>query len=175
MYLLRLLGGCDLAGADGPDGFVRDHHLAPVLDLLRDRLQLANDDVIGLARLALLKRLAAAENDGQAGGQSVGGLGGDERVALREDGAAFRVAEDGPRDARVEKLRGGDLAREGTVGSIKDVLCRDFKAGTEVLAGEEEVEGRRSDDDFGLVRELGVVQMRDNVLDLGDGAVPGCR
>jgi len=41
-----------------------------------------------------------------------------------------------------------------------------------VLAGEEEVEGGRGDDDLGVGVDLGVVELVDNVLDRLNGAVP---
>jgi hypothetical protein len=41
-----------------------------------------------------------------------------------------------------------DLASEGTVGLVEDVLGCDFEAAAEMLAGEEEVEGWWSDDDL---------------------------
>jgi hypothetical protein len=41
-----------------------------------------------------------------------------------------------------------DLAGEGAVGLVEDVLCSNFEACAEVFAGEEEVEGWRGDDDF---------------------------
>lgn len=47
---------------DAPDGLVGNDNLAPVLDLVRDSLQLLGDNVDGLARLALLQALTAAQN-----------------------------------------------------------------------------------------------------------------
>jgi hypothetical protein len=41
-----------------------------------------------------------------------------------------------------------------------------------VLAGEEEVEGGRGDDDLGVGVDLGVVELVDNVGDRLNGAVP---
>eukprot|EP00740_Mantoniella_antarctica_P000006 CAMPEP_0181392774 /NCGR_PEP_ID=MMETSP1106-20121128/26781_1 /TAXON_ID=81844 /ORGANISM="Mantoniella antarctica, Strain SL-175" /LENGTH=168 /DNA_ID=CAMNT_0023513941 /DNA_START=169 /DNA_END=675 /DNA_ORIENTATION=+ len=57
--VLHLVGGGHLARADGPDGLVRDHHLRPpaavflVIDLVRNRLQLREDDVQRVPLLAL--------------------------------------------------------------------------------------------------------------------------
>ena len=60
------------------------------------------------------------------------------------------MADDRPCDVRVFELVDGDLAREGAVGAVEDVLGCDFDFGIEVLAREEEVEGWRGDDDFGV-------------------------
>jgi hypothetical protein len=76
--LLRLLGGGDLAGADGPDGLVGDDDLAPVLDLLADGSKLTDDDLHGLASVALLESLTAAEDDVDAAVNGGFGLVGDE-------------------------------------------------------------------------------------------------
>jgi hypothetical protein len=58
------------------------------------------------------------------------------------------VAQDRPRDVAVLELRDGDLAGEGAVRLVEDVLGGDFEAGAEMLAREEEVEGGGRDDDL---------------------------
>jgi hypothetical protein len=50
------------------------------------------------------------------------------------------VAQNRPGDAALPQLIDGDLACEGAIGLVEDVLCRDFDALAEVLAGEKEVE-----------------------------------
>jgi hypothetical protein len=83
------------------------------------------------------------------------------------------VAEQGPGDVRVLELGDGDLAGEGAVGLVEDVLGGDLDALAGVLAGEEEVEGGRGDDDLGVGVDLGVVELVDDVGDRLNGAVPG--
>ena len=51
------------------------------------------------------------------------------------------MPEESPGDVAVSELVNGNLAGEGTIGLVEDVLGCDFDAGIEVLAGEEEVEG----------------------------------
>jgi hypothetical protein len=82
------------------------------------------------------------------------------------------VAEESPGDVRVLELGDGDLAGEGAVGLVEDVLGGDLDALARVLAGEEEVEGGRGDDDLGVGVDLGVVELVDNVGDRLNGAVP---
>lgn len=77
-----------------------------------------------------------------------------------------------PRDIAIFQLANADLASESTVGFIKDVLGRDFDTLLQVLAGEEEVEGWRGDDDFGVGVAFGVVEVGDDFFDCGDVAVP---
>lgn len=146
--LLGLLGCGDLAGADGPDGLVGNNDLAPVGDLGAQSLELAADDLDGLASLALLQALAAAPDDAQAVLGGVLGLGGDDLVGLVENGAALRVTQDGPCDVAVLELGDGDLAGEGAVGLVEDVLGGDLDLGTEVLTGEEQVDCGRGDDNL---------------------------
>ena len=170
--LLRLLGGGDLAGADGPDGLVGNDNLAPVLDLLADGGKLADDNVHGLAGIALLEGLADAEDDVDAAVDGSLGLLSDEVVGLLEDDTALGVADERPGDVGVLELGDGDLASEGTVGLVEDVLGGNLNALASVLAGEEEVEGGRRDDDLGVGVDLGVVELVDDVLDRLNGAVP---
>jgi len=76
---LCLLGGSNLAGADGPDihlvdirhlfqivhipnGLVGNDNLAPVLDLVCNSLELLGNNVDCLTGLTLLEALAAAQN-----------------------------------------------------------------------------------------------------------------
>jgi hypothetical protein len=170
--LLRLLSGGDFAGADGPDGLVGDDDLAPVLNLLADGGELVDDDLHGLAGVALLEGLTAAEDDIDAAVDGSLGLVGDERVAFLQDDATLAVAEERPGDVGVLELGNGDLAGEGAVGLVEDVLGGDLNALASVLASEEEVEGGRGDDDLGVGVDLGVVELVDNVRNRLNGAVP---
>jgi len=58
------------------------------------------------------------------------------------------MADNRPRNRAILQLIDADLAREGAVRLVEDVLRRDFDALAEVLAAEEEVEGWWGDDDF---------------------------
>jgi hypothetical protein len=133
---------------DIPDGLIRHNNLTPVLDLIRNRTELLRHHLHGIALLALLQALAAAQNDAETAVQRRLGLARNERVVLLQDNAALRVPEDRPRDAAVLELVRADLAREGARRLVEDVLCGDFEALAEVLAREEEVEGGWGDDDF---------------------------
>ena len=146
--LLGLLSGGNLAGANGPDGLVGNDNLGPVADLGLEGLELLADDLDGLARLALLEGLTAAPDDADAVVGGVLGLGGDELVGLLEDGAALGVAQDGPVDLAVDELGDGQLAGEGTVGLVVDVLGGDANFGAEVLANKDQVDGAGGDDDL---------------------------
>ena len=148
MNLLGLLSAGDLAGTDGPDGLVGNDDLAPVLDLLGDGAELVGDNVDGLVGLSLLKSLANAQNNAEAVVKGGLGLGSNEVVGLLEDDTALRVTGQGPGDVGLLELRGRDLTGEGTVGLVEDVLGSDLETGAEVLTGEEQVEGRRGNDDL---------------------------
>ena len=148
MHVLGLLGGGDLAGANGPDGLISDDDLAPVRDLGLERLKLLGDDVDGLAGLALLQALAAAPDDANVVLGSELGLGGDNIIRLVQDGAALRVTEDGPCDAKVLELGDRGLASEGTVRLVEDVLGSYLEARSEVLASVGQVGGRGRNDDL---------------------------
>jgi hypothetical protein len=146
--LLSLLSAGDLAGANGPDGLVGNDNLAPVLDLLGDSAELVGDDLDGLVGLSLLEGLANAENNAEAVVEGGLGLGSDEVVGLLEDDTTLRVTGQSPGDVGLLELAGRDLTGEGTVGLVEDVLGGDLESGAEMLTGEEEVEGRRGNDDL---------------------------
>lgn len=148
VHLLSLLSGGDLAGANSPDGLVGNDDLAPVLDLLGDSAELVGDDLDGLVGLSLLEGLADAENNTEAVVKGGLGLGSDEVVGLLEDDTALRVTSQSPGDVGLLELGGRNLTSEGTVGLVEDVLGGDLETGAEVLASEEQVKGRRSNDDL---------------------------
>ena len=75
------------------------------------------------------------------------------------------MAQKSPGDVGVLELLNGDFTGEGAIGLVEDVLGRDFDSGAEVLAGEEEVEGWRGDDDFGVGVDLSVVEVLDDGFD----------
>ena len=58
------------------------------------------------------------------------------------------MAQYGPGYAAVFELVDADLASEGAIGLVEDVLRGDFEALAEVFAGEEEVERWWGDDDL---------------------------
>ena len=53
-----------------------------------------------------------------------------------------------PTNPTIHQLRSTNLTSEGAVGFIENILGGNFDAFAEVFAGEEEVEGWRSNDDF---------------------------
>jgi large subunit ribosomal protein L43 len=194
--LLSLLSGSNLASANGPDGLVGNDDLAPVGDLGLEGLELSADNLDGLAGLALLQALAAAPDNTEAILGCVLGLGGDDGVGLVEDGAALGVAENGPGDLAIGQLGDRDLASEGTVGLVEDVLWGDLETLAKVLADKQEVQSRRGNDDLwnkvaisidtsaeglrilqlksrtNVGVERGVVDVLDNLLDRRDRPVP---
>lgn len=106
MNLLCLLGGGNLAGANGPDGLVGNDDLGPVTgaNLGLESVQLLGDDRDGGAGLTLLERLAAAPDDADAVVGGVLGLGGNNLVGLAQDGPSLAVTQDGPGDVAVKEL-----------------------------------------------------------------------
>lgn len=114
------------------------------------RSQLFRHDFDRRARFTLLQALAAAQNDTDATLYRGQCFLRDELIFFSQDGAAFGVAKEGPGDVGVFELVDRDLAGEGAVGAVENVLGGDFDGGVQVFAGEEEVEGWWGDDDFGV-------------------------
>jgi len=69
------------------------------------------------------------------------------------------VTKDSPGDAAVLELLSRDLAGEGTVRLVEDVLRRDLDALAEVLACEKEVEGWWCDDNLWFWSQSFVLSM----------------
>ena len=58
------------------------------------------------------------------------------------------MAKECPGNVAVFQLVDRNLASESSVGLVENILGSDFESWIEVLASKEEVEGRRSNDDF---------------------------
>ena len=138
----------DGRGSPVPDGFIGNDNLGPVLDLVGDGLELSGDDLNGLASLALLQALSAAEDDAKSTVNSGLGLAGNERVVLLENNPALRVAQDGPVDATLLELLHRDLTSKGAVWLVVDVLGSDLDALGQLVADQLEVDGRGGDNDL---------------------------
>lgn len=143
MDLLGLLGGSDFAGTNGPDTvsklgrrirlakdspdrLVGNDNLRPVLDGVRHSLQLLGHDSNSAAGLPLLQALTTAENNAQSAISRGLCLASDERIVLLQDYSSLRVSKDRPGDTAVFELVGRDLAREGTIRLVEDVLGCNF-------------------------------------------------
>lgn len=148
MDLLGLLSGGNLAGTNGPDGLVGDDNLRPVCHLFLDSLQLACDDLNGLVGLSLLKRFTTAEDNTDSAVQSSLGFRCYKGIIFLQNHTALRVAKESPGDVAVLELVDRDLAGEGSVRLVEDILGRNLDARLEVLTGEEEVESWGRNDDL---------------------------
>lgn len=133
---------------DIPNRFISHNNLTPILHLLLNRPKLTRHNLNCTSLLTLLQALTTAQDNTEPRIQGGLGLAGNEIVALGENGATLRVAQDGPCDTAVLELVRADLACEGAGRLVEDVLRGDFEAGAQVLAGEEEVEGGWGDDDL---------------------------
>lgn len=68
----------------GPDGFICNNNVGPVLDLVGNGLELTSDDFGGLASLAFLELFTNASNDADTGVQGVSSLFTDELANARQ-------------------------------------------------------------------------------------------
>ena len=92
--LLRQVGRRRLAGADRPDRLVGDHELLVLAGGEGDRLDLDLEHELGVARLALLERLADAGDHAEPGFERRPGAPGDALVGLAEELAPLRVPDE---------------------------------------------------------------------------------
>ncbi|EPY42088.1 triosephosphate isomerase (TIM) [Angomonas deanei] len=173
VHLLRLLGGGDLAGADGPDGLVGEHNLAPGLlgELGGDRLDLSEDHLRGLARLALLQGLANAGDHVETLLVGIQRLLGHNLVGLPVVLTALGVAEDEPVNVKVLEDGHADLTGEGA--ALRDgVLGGDHELGVgEGALHEGDVDEGGGDHALDVVVDLVTVEDADELLNGGLRAV----
>jgi len=125
----------------------------------------------GLVKTTHLERLSAAQNDAQATVKRSLGLAGDELeknscvkiviflfaetpqhnthlVVLAQHSPPLTMPQHSPSDTAILELVDADLAGEGAIGPIEDVLRGDLEAGAQVLARQQQVQGGRGDDDL---------------------------
>lgn len=119
-----------------------------LLDLLGDSGKLALDDLLSVARLALLELLANAGNHLETSDERSLDLVGDNLVGLAKEGTALRVTENDPVDVGVFELVGRDFTSEGARGLGVAVLRRDLDGLFEGGLDLEKVERGRGDDDL---------------------------
>ena len=177
MYLLRLLRRRHLTRAYRPDGFVRDDNLGtprrvlPVVDLVRHRAELREDDLQRLPAFPLLQRLADAHDHVEAVIPGVRHLFAHRGVILAQQSPALRVAYDDPRDVQILQHLGANLAGERTRVRIvvmsrvlevvfhPGVLCRHLEPlRVQRLDSLVDVQKRWCHDDIHVVRDLTRVQ-----------------
>lgn len=158
MSVLRLLSARDLSSSNSPNRLIRNHNLAPVLDDLRHSRELPCDNLDRNALLPLLERLSNAENHAEATIKRSLGLGSDKLIRLVQDRPALRVAEDNPVRTGVLDLVGCDLAGEGALALVEDVLGSDANVLAEEVAGVGEVEGGGRDNDLFLGLVVGSIE-----------------
>ena len=175
MDFLSLFRSGNLAGADGPHGFVGDGDAGRVPETLRelggDGVELFEDDIVGSAGFTVLEGLTTAGDDVHTSGGALLNLGGDDVVGLAEEGAALGVADDDGLDAGVEKHVDGDLTSEGATLDV-GVLAGDDELGVAELGLDEaDVEEGRGDDTFDIVGDLSHVEDVDEVDNGGSGTI----
>mmetsp|Transcript_45594 Transcript_45594/g.92039 ORF Transcript_45594/g.92039 Transcript_45594/m.92039 type:complete len:304 (-) Transcript_45594:23-934(-) len=127
--LLCHFRGSGQAGPDGPHWLVRNHNLGVVLGVVADRLELRNEHVHGLARLAVVLLLANARRHRHAELLALGDFGAEEFVGLAKDVAALRVADERPLDAHVQQHGHRRLPRVGPLLFLEHVLGRGLELG----------------------------------------------
>jgi len=138
MGLLRHLRGGGQTGADGPNRFVGNGDVLPILLIkkLGGRGKLRSADIVGGAVLTLLLLLTNGEHDLEAGIEGDLNLLSNKLAVLTghaEALSALGVANADPHDADILELRGADLAGVGALLLVDTaVLSTDGNVVTEL-------------------------------------------
>ena len=160
MHFLRLLGGGNLAGADGPHGLVGDDHARRevLAHAFEAGFELGLHNLEGLLALALGKGFANTEDRLELALEGGEHLLVDEGVGLLEIRAALAVAENDVVGEDRTKHADGDLAGVGAAGLGMHVLGAELDDGAvEGLADRLDRGEWRGDHDFdvGLFADFG--------------------
>jgi len=149
--LLSLLGGSNLASADGPDGLVSDDDLGPVVNFLSDGSELSGVNFVSLVRLTLINLLTDAGHDGETVAQSELGLLGNNFVSLTKDVATLAVSENDPVDLGIDEHLSAEFTGVCAIVEKGGILSGDLNLGASKssLHGGE-VEGGWGNNDFDL-------------------------
>ena len=157
MHFLGLLRRSRAARADRPDRFVRDDRPGQRLHPGhgQDGVELAGYDARGLVALALFEGFTHAEHRHQRLALGRHEFPRDQRVALAEQLATLRVADQHVAAADVLQHRGGHLAREGALRLRADRLGAERHAGIlQQATGFHQVRERRAKQDFRTLARL---------------------
>lgn len=168
--------GGSLASSDGPDGFVSNNDLVPLVlrNSTDQSIELGLQDICGLVGFSLLEGFTNAVDNGETLLNGILGLGGNDSVGLAIEGSSFGMAQDSPLKAEVDEVLGADFTSEGTESLFGAVLGTDLDIGV----GEDGLDGRDLDENGGddnIALVIGEFELVDDGLNeflgLGNGVV----
>lgn len=122
MNFLGLLWGGGFSSADGPNRFVGEYNIRPVLDSIGKSLGLAEDYSLGLTGFTFLQRFTDASDDLQSLSEGMDYLIGDQLVGFTEQLSAFRMTNDDPCGTNVLQQGWRNLPSKCTAGNFVTIL-----------------------------------------------------
>ncbi len=170
--VLSLLGGGGETGSNGPDGFVGDDDVLPVLggENVGVGLDLGENKVVGGSGFTVFKGFSAACEDLDSLVEGVFGLGGDLLVGFTLS-ATFGVTDKSPFDSHIGYHIGAGFSGEGPISLGPNILDTDGNIFAKSFRDSLDVELRWADNDFGIGRQSGLVEHGNKLLGLGDSSV----
>jgi hypothetical protein len=172
MGVLGLFRGGGQTSSNGPDGFVGNDDLLPVLlgEGIGISLDLRENILVGGSSLPLLKGLSTACHDRQTLVQGVLGLGGDLNIALSLS-TAFRMSNNNPADSHISKHISAGLTSEGAISLHPAILGTDRDIAAKSLLHLLDVNLRWADDNLGISGKSGLVDHGNKIVGLGDSTI----
>mmetsp|Transcript_9601 Transcript_9601/g.17333 ORF Transcript_9601/g.17333 Transcript_9601/m.17333 type:complete len:214 (+) Transcript_9601:307-948(+) len=177
MGLLRHLRGGGETSTNGPDGFVGNRHIGPIL-LAKNGggcLELFGADVHGRSSLTFLLLLSDAKHNLKTLGKCQLRLLGNKFAVLTshsEPLTAFGVTKNHPRDTHILELTGGDLAGVGAGSRQTAVLGGNFNILPQRLKGDRDVNEGGTHDNLGVGRDgSSGIEFSDELLERGDSSI----
>ena len=170
--ILSLLWGSGQTSSNGPDWFVSDNNLGPVLlgENIGISLDLREDEVVGGTSLTAFLWLTAASHDGKTRVDGVLGLGGTffVRLALL---TTLGVTGNSPLDTHIGQHLSRSLSGEGTLSLGPDILGTDRNVGADLVLDTLQVHLGWADNNLSLRGEGALVEHADKVVHLGHGTI----
>mmetsp|Transcript_9600 Transcript_9600/g.20254 ORF Transcript_9600/g.20254 Transcript_9600/m.20254 type:complete len:214 (-) Transcript_9600:66-707(-) len=177
MGLLCHFRGGGESSTNGPDGFVSNRDIGPIL--LAENgggcLKLFGADVHGCSGLTLLLLLSDAKHNLEALAKCQFRLLGNKFAVLArhsESLTAFGVTKNYPRDTHILKLTGGDLASVGAGSRQTAVLGGNFNVLPQRLKGDRDVNEGGTHDNLGVGGDgSGSIEFCDELFERGDSSI----
>mmetsp|Transcript_440 Transcript_440/g.1006 ORF Transcript_440/g.1006 Transcript_440/m.1006 type:complete len:217 (+) Transcript_440:1341-1991(+) len=172
MSVLCLLRSGSQSSSNGPDGFIGNDNIVPVL-LAEDIgicLNLRKDKVIGSSSLTCLQWLTAACNNLQSLVKSILGLGGNLSISLSLS-TTFRMSHNSPLNTHVLQHISRCLSSKGTISLSPNILRSNGYISTKLLLHSLNIHLGRTYDNFRISGESGLVEHGHKVIDLADGSI----
>mmetsp|Transcript_28022 Transcript_28022/g.65147 ORF Transcript_28022/g.65147 Transcript_28022/m.65147 type:complete len:464 (+) Transcript_28022:520-1911(+) len=170
--VLGLFRGCSETSSNGPNGFVGNNNVFPVL-LVKDvsvGLDLREDKIVGGSSFSAFQRFTTACNDLEALVESVLGLGGNFGVGFSLS-TTFGVTHQGPLDTHVGQHIGRGFSSKGAISLCPHILGTNRDITTDSRLDRLKVDLGWANDNFRVLAQGRLVEHGNEFFRFGNAAI----